>query len=315
MQERITKDELFSKVEAEMKKQVKAVKKVTRKGDWTAKVDFGNKQGFEGNLESLYDEINTGVDIDAAVQSRVRVFAEVFSRMEKANKKVWSKKEVFERAALQAKPTAWLKSEVQEKAQTYHKPLVAGLSATIVIDFPEYCAYLTRAMLKEMNISEEEIEQKAMENNINRKYDVIADSKETKEIGGRKATLLLNRGEPTIYNLICTPKRIIDYTKGKEYLAVIPFRDMLVMVEKTDCIQENMEAFMYLWMLSKRMIADKINAYPLSEKPFVIHENGSLGKYDFDGIPGDGAVMAMEIDRKTGKKKVSGILEIENDGA
>jgi hypothetical protein len=316
-EEKYSRDVLIERMLGELRKAYPDAK-ISEKGQWEIEVKAKDGNVFGGNFYTLHQEVNEkDVDYEQLIKDRVEVIKKT-TEMGKTKFQVTAD-EVRKVAALQVKNKDWM-SESPEKVrdQMHFRPFVNDMIVSIVLDYPKYCMYMTDSHIKTCGLTLEEIEQIAMENNNKRDFKVHVIPNKVEKLGDHEVIILVSRGEPTMYNLACTPKRLIEYTKGKKCLAVLPFRNMMMISELTGDEKKDLGLFMEIWTIAKSMIDDKLHPYEISEKPFVINENGSVSAKGIK-IPGmeggaRGVMIGLEINKLTGEKKIKQMMSF-NDGA
>jgi hypothetical protein len=311
--------------------------KIIDKGAMDIEIQFAKDDCVGANLNSLYEEVNSDQDMEEAIANRINVFVLTQKQLEQM-KNGFSKEEIQEHIRLQVKDDVWFKAAIEGAHQLsqkktkeipadgktpWHKPFVNNLVVAMVMDYPEYCMYMMIDHIKQSGYTEEELIQLAVANNERKQYDIWSDTHKDKAPTGPKqmevmTTMWMDKGEPNIYNLICTPKRLSEYLKHKKSIVVVPFRNFMMSADYDEKNPgQSMAAFTHLWMIAQRMTEDRWKAYPLSEIPFIVSEDGVVSKWKLNipGLPPDAnaQMFVMQQDMRTGKKEVKGLFNVNGD--
>lgn len=276
--------------------------KITEKGLLLLEIKIDKGYTILQNFESLWDEINSDMDAEKSIKNRIDVLLTTCN-MEKF---LADEKQMLQRALLQVKDEAFLDNA--KNAKVLKKHLVNDLYTVLSFDFDNFMMFAVEDNMKKAKIDtdalwkagEKHVEE--LETNLwNHAFDAH----------GCKITVHSNKGAPMMHNLLASPKRVIEITKGKRCVGSLPFRDTLF-ITPAESERETLEAFMAQWMTSQGMIRDHFKPYPISEKPFIINTDGTISKMGLPtGAGGPGVMMAVSVDKDTGKKKVEGMMKIE----
>jgi hypothetical protein len=301
-EEPISREALHERMITELKKAFPDAK-ISEKGLLLLEIKIDKGYTVLQNFESLWDEINSGMEVDKSIKNRIDVLLTTCN-MEKF---LADEKQMLKRALLQIKDENFLTNA--KNAQVLKKPFVNDLYTVLSFDFDNFMMFAVEDNMKKAKVDVDAL-WKAGEKHVEELKVDLWDH--TFDAQGCKITVYSNKGAPVMHNLLASPNRIKEITKGKRCVGSLPFRDTLFV---TPAISEGetLQAFMAQWMTSQGMIRDHFKPYPISEKPFIINEDGTVSKM---GLPAaakgsGGVMMAVSVDKETGKKKVEGMMKIE----
>jgi len=319
MKEKMSQDALLERMIGEFTKAFPGIK-IKEKGFG---LELKSKDGLSmvANFHSLYDEINSGSDIEGPIANRIYVFKQNFKALKKMDPKAprITKKLLKEHGIYLAKDDTFLKHVMENSPKTkpqeiVSKPLAVDIHKCGAIDHDRYQMFLTTEMVKNMKI--EEVHKILQEGTDNKKLTIEVVDDKIQRLDNYPIKLLIAHKEATqISTLLCSAKQMLKFSKGKRHMAVMPFRDFMVLAPLKEIKDEKkrtafeLPLFMELWQLAKSMHADKFRPYPISEKPFIINEQGQAETFKSDMIK-DGVLMAVSIDKETGKKEIAGMLKL-----
>ena len=321
MEQKLTLDQIREKYIGAVNKKFPGAK-IEENSDTELTINFSNGISLGSYLGNLFDEIkNKPKDVDDIIKNRMVILDDIYKKMPTGKGIGLDKKMFSENAILCVKSKGYAEltelTDEEKKAQNelVRKPFTKHLDLVMAIDHERMIMFVSKQMIKECKLTEEQAWELAIKNTDNKKW-----RNEVKKMEDGSVFVF---STDEMQHTLCSPKHMKKIVKGKKMIAVIPFRDYIIMREHTGKLEQDAGTYLSMWTQTKAMIDDKIRNHPVSSKPFIINEDGTLEDFKFL-VPDpkkkgefieidEGQIMAIQVDKKTGEQKVMGMMNIGGD--
>lgn len=288
--------------------------KIEEKSEKEVIIIFKDGMSLKSYLQNLFDEVkNDPTNIDNIIDHRMKVIDDVVQKTSHKEMtidvKTFRKNVILcvkEKGFAIGSERGKIENELLRKSFTKHHIMV------MAIDHERMICFVSRHMIDQIKLTEKEAWDIATKNTDDKKW-----QNTTKAIsGGSKFVFSVD----SMQHMLCSPKQMRKIINGKKMIGVIPFKDYIIMHEHKDDIKKDTQTYLDLWARTTTMIDDGARNHPISGKPFIINKDGTIEDFKFmladpknkgKSIEVDeGQIMAVQVDKKTGKSEVKGMMNI-----
>src|SRR3990167_4817855 len=263
--------------------------------------DFGKGDVAELNLSSLRQ---TAATSEKEAEHVIKTIVDTREEIEKVGKTL----ENWDTAKSHIYPLPKMNNSICDiKGKEVLNRKVAGdIVLTFVFDAGDRFAFLSEKNLKTWNKDLYDVEKTAIEN-------LQKSNTDWKFVGkNNRGYIVAKEGKDAMpcTSILSIPNKVralLDKNgfKNKKVLLTAPYQDLILVCEAS---AEN-----FMKSAATAMIAHQTTnmARPITTTPILIDENGALSDYKDNKIP-TGIAMLGQIDKKTGKTKMIGNIDLRN---